>query len=43
MEEAFLPYFDYAETVKTFESRRGGKLVRYFTVYKLNGYNQSGR
>jgi len=38
IDEAFLPYFNSAEFVKTFESRRSGQMARYFNIYLLKNF-----
>ena len=38
METSFLKYFSSATLLKSFENKRGGKLVRYFEVYRLDDY-----
>ncbi len=41
MENSYLRYFSSATILKTFESRRGGELTRYFEVYLLKDYNMN--
>lgn len=38
MQTSFLQYFSSATLLKSFENKRGGKVVRYFDVYRLDGY-----
>ncbi len=40
MEYSYLRYFSSATLLKTFESKRGGELTRYFEVYLLKDYNR---